>query len=107
MVQEYFVRSVRRIENQEGSAGDGGEHVVKITFAARGEDRSFPTALASCTAKYLREMMMVSLNNWFAERIPNLKRTAGYYVDGNRFLQDVCSLVDQEDFPVDLLVRSR
>src|SRR5262249_15611853 len=29
--------------------------IVTVTFAERGEDRAFPTALASCFAKYLRE----------------------------------------------------
>lgn len=82
-------------------------HVVRITFAARGEDRSFPTALASCTAKYVRELMMVMVNNWFADRIEGLKRTAGYYVDGNRFLQDIGPMLEHADFPVGYLVRCR
>ena len=40
----------------------GADHTVKISFAARGEDRSFPTALASCTAKYVRELVMVMVS---------------------------------------------
>ncbi|HLQ37046.1 MAG TPA: hypothetical protein VK348_04555, partial [Planctomycetota bacterium] len=31
---------------------------IQVTFAERGEDRAFPTALASCYAKYLRELMV-------------------------------------------------
>ena len=80
---------------------------MKISFAARGEDRSFPTALASCTAKYVRQLMMVMVNDWFAERIPDLKRTAGYYVDGNRFLQDIGELLDNSEFPTGRLIRCR
>ena len=86
---------------------EGDDHSVRISFAARGEDRSFPTALASCMAKYVRELMMVMINNWFAERVPDLKRTAGYYVDGNRFLQDIGPLLEDAAFPVGQLIRSR
>jgi len=66
-----------------------GDDDVTVTFAEKGEDRSFPTALASCLAKYMRELMVRLLNDWFCERIPGLKPTAGYYVDGHRFLADV------------------
>ncbi|MEC7584869.1 MAG: hypothetical protein VYE77_11175 [Planctomycetota bacterium] len=62
---------------------------VTVTFAEKGEDRSFPTALASCMAKYVRELMLRLLNDWFGERIPGLRPTAGYYVDGKRFLADI------------------
>lgn len=87
--------------------GDQPTKTVQISFAAGGEDLAFPTALASCFAKYVREVMMTMVNGWFAERIPGLKRTAGYYVDGNRFLQDVGSLLDDPEFPVHRLIRSR
>ena len=80
---------------------------IKISFTPRGEDRSFPTALASCAAKYVRQLMMTMLNDWFQERIPGLRRTAGYYVDGNRFLRDVGKLVEDSPFPTSLLVRCR
>ncbi len=80
---------------------------VRITFTARGEDRSFPTALASCTAKYVRELLLDRLNCWFQGQIPGLKRTAGYYVDGHRFLLDVAELVEAPDFPRGRLLRVR
>jgi hypothetical protein len=63
--------------------------VTTVTFSERGEDRAFPTALASCFAKYLRELMVTCLNRWFQARLPGLSPTAGYYVDGHRFLGDV------------------
>jgi ribonuclease HII len=82
-------------------------NTIKISFTERGEDRSFPTALASCAAKYVRELMMTMLNNWFQTRVPDLRRTAGYYTDGKRFLVDIGGLLDQEGFPVTRLVRCR
>jgi hypothetical protein len=80
---------------------------VKISFAAGGEDRAFPTALASCLAKYLRELMLQLLNRWFCERLPGLRPTAGYYTDGRRFLREVAPVLDAAGFPRTLLVRAR
>ena len=80
---------------------------VQLTFVSQGEDRSFPTALARCGAKYLRELMMHLLNRWFAERIPDLKPTAGYYVDGHRFLGQIEPHLDALDLSLTHLVRVR
>ena len=80
---------------------------VKVTFAVQGEDRSFPTALASCTAKYVREVMLHLLNSWFCERVPGLRRTAGYYTDGRRFVDEIGALLELGEFPEQLLIRSR
>jgi ribonuclease HII len=80
---------------------------VLLTFASGGEERAFPTALASCLAKYLREAMLRVLNGWFAARIPGLRPTAGYYVDGQRFLADVAPLVEREGLPIGRLLRAR
>ncbi|MHC4918983.1 MAG: hypothetical protein ACYTKC_05265 [Planctomycetota bacterium] len=90
-----------------GDDGNGGSHRVRVTFAARGEDRAFPTALASCAAKYVRELMMECLNRWFAGRVPGLRRTAGYYVDGHRFLEEVESITREQGFPMEWLRRVR
>lgn len=80
---------------------------VRLTFVSRGEEHAFPTALASCFAKYTREAMMSVLNAWFAHRVPGLRPTAGYYVDGHRFLTDVEEVVDRERLPRHRLIRCR
>lgn len=84
-----------------------GEQDIGVTFAERAEDRAFPTALASCFAKYLRELMLECLNRWFQSHVPDLKPTAGYYVDGHRFLADVAAQIDALALPRDRLVRVR
>jgi ribonuclease HII len=78
-----------------------------VTFAERAEDRAFPTALASCLAKYARELMVRCLNRWFCARVPGLAPTAGYYVDGHRFLADVEHELAAGDLPRHRLVRVR
>lgn len=84
-----------------------GTRTATITFAERGEDRAFPTALASCFAKYLRELMVECLNRWFVARVPGLQPTAGYYVDGHRFLADVEPQLASLSVPRQRLVRVR
>ena len=80
---------------------------VRVTFATGGEERAFPTALASCLAKYLRETLLAVLNVWFAARVPGLARTAGYWVDGHRFLADIETLIEREGLPRERLIRVR
>jgi hypothetical protein len=80
---------------------------VTVTFAERGEERAFPTALASCFAKYLRELMVEAMNRWFCARVPGLLPTAGYYVDGQRFLVDLEPFLHSQRLPRARLVRAR
>lgn len=61
---------------------------VKVAFAERGERRSFACALASCMAKYARELSMDRWNCYFNQIAPGVKPTAGYYTDAMRFLKE-------------------
>lgn len=80
---------------------------VRVTFAVQGEERAFPTALASCTAKYVREVMLSCLNRWFCGHLPEVRPTAGYSRDGRRFLRDVAPLIERIGLPRSRLVRLR
>jgi hypothetical protein len=99
VVQEEPACSVYRLHEGAGT--------ITVTFAERGEDRAFPTALASCFAKYLRELMVHVLNGWFAARVPGLQPTAGYFTDGHRFLGDLESHLQRLRVPRERLVRVR
>lgn len=59
---------------------------VRVAFATNGESRAFACALASCVAKYARELAMHRFNAYFAKVAPEVKPTAGYFRDGKRFL---------------------
>lgn len=98
-LREEPALSSYRLRRQSGA--------ITVIFAERGEDRAFPTALASCFAKYLRELMVRVLNRWFIDRVPNLKPTAGYFVDGHRFLDQVDPHVREHGLPRERLVRVR
>jgi hypothetical protein len=61
---------------------------VEIRFHSRGES-FLPAALASMASKYLRELAMLALNDFWRSQIPDLRATAGYPVDAKRFKSDI------------------
>ncbi len=60
-----------------------------IEFLQKGETHHLPIALASIFAKYQRELFMILLNRFFRAHRPEVAPTAGYYTDGQRFLNDI------------------
>lgn len=98
-VRESREESVYRI-NCEGRGR------VRVHFHVQADGKCTPVALASLTAKTVRELFMGSLNAWFGEKVPGLRPTAGYPTDAKRFLKDVESLLDREA-PRSQLVRIR
>jgi ribonuclease HII len=60
-----------------------------IAFQVGGDGVSPCTALASCLAKYARELHMHLLNRWWCARHPWLKPTAGYPEDAKRWLHQI------------------
>jgi hypothetical protein len=51
-----------------------------------GAEAFLPTALASMTSKYLRELAMRAFNDFWCGRVSGLAPTAGYPRDAQRFL---------------------
>ncbi|MCH2104935.1 MAG: hypothetical protein MK297_13115 [Planctomycetes bacterium] len=89
------------IEEQEG-----GRRML-VTFAERGEERAFSVALASCIAKYTRELCMQAFNAFFQDLQPELHPTAGYTQDGRRWLEEAAPALAQADLPARTLIRER
>ena len=61
---------------------------IEFRFQAKA-DRHIPAALASMTAKLLRELAMLEFNRFWQQHIPNLQPTAGYPVDALRFFGQI------------------
>ncbi len=78
-----------------------------FTFAAQGESRHLPVALASILSKYQREVFMNAFNSFWRRHAPQVAPTAGYYVDGQRFLRDADEAIRRLGVDRALLVRSR
>ena len=70
---------------------------MTVTFQVDAESAHMPVALASMISKYTRELLMARLNAWFTSRLaphtpagqPPVKPTAGYALDGKRFLDEI------------------
>ncbi len=77
---------------------------VKFAFRAKGE-AFLPTALASMTAKYVRELSMHAFNAFWREHLPNLKSTAGYPLDAKRFRVDIAHEQRRLNIPDEVLWR--
>jgi hypothetical protein len=58
---------------------------IDVRFRAGGETH-LPTALASMTSKYLRELAMRAFNDFWCGRVSGLTPTAGYPGDARRFM---------------------
>jgi hypothetical protein len=83
-----------------------GEMTVEAHFRV-GCEELLPTALASMTAKYHRELAMRAFNAFWTSRLPELRATAGYPGDSHRFKAEIQSL--QRELGIDdrVLWRSR
>ncbi len=80
--------------------------LMEFCFRTRAEEL-LPVALASMTAKYLREVLMMQFNCWWQQQLPRLKPTQGYPVDAKRFLADIQHLLAPLGISESLLWRSR
>ena len=95
LVQHYFPEwliEVRREGERESRYSFGPDTArTTICFRCQGE-RALPVALASMTAKYLRELAMRAFNDYWCRHLPDLRPTAGYARDAQRFRREVAEL---------------
>jgi len=66
----------------------------RVEFRVGGEARP-PVALASMTAKYVRELAMLAFNESWSRRLPGLEPTAGYPVDAARWRREAAVAVEE------------
>lgn len=102
------MRPVRSRAGREISAYEyscGGKR-LRVLFMRSGESKALPVALASMFSKYVRELFLLQLNDWFCRRLPGLKPTAGYPKDGRRFLNETREFREKSGIPEKLLVRN-
>lgn len=85
----------------------GTDREMEIAFVVGCEDRQLPVALASMLSKYVREMHMALLNRFWADRVPEIAPTGGYYSDGKRFYAEIEPVVRQLGLDEAMLYRPR
>jgi len=80
------------------------ERNCRIEFSVGGEAR-LPVALASMTAKYMRELSMAAFNAHWRRCMPSLEPTAGYPVDASRWRREAAAAVEASGVPWDAIWR--
>ncbi|MEM1445536.1 MAG: hypothetical protein AAGF84_05730 [Planctomycetota bacterium] len=78
---------------------------MSVRFTPKADDLHLTVALASMTAKYVRELYMARFQRWFAQRLPEVKPTAGYGTDANRFAAEVAPHLDSLGITREALIR--
>jgi hypothetical protein len=71
-----------------GLPDDPRPRALTVMFRPEAESACLPVALASMTAKLVREMMMARFNRYWCTQLPDLRPTAGYTLDARRWLRD-------------------
>ncbi len=87
-------------------AGAGGAPLV-LEIGPAAETWSLAAALASMTAKYVRELHMYQINGYFCRLLPELAPTAGYGPDGLRFAAEVRPALEADGVPMEAMLRMR
>jgi hypothetical protein len=80
---------------------------MRVHFVVGADGRFLPVSLASMASKYLRELMVGSINRYFAGFGTGLRPTAGYWKDGLRFIEEIRTSLPHVTFDDNQLIRCR
>ena len=113
LLSELFTGCEVRVRRERPACSDylvlepGTERRMHLTFAEGAEQLAFPVALASCLAKYTREVCMEAFNAYFSALQPGLRPTAGYTTDGRRWMRDAAPALSASGLASELVLRAR
>jgi hypothetical protein len=110
LLQHVFPDSLVQVRKETRELGvyrlRHGERGVEFHFLMKGE-RMLPTALASMTAKYLRELAMRPFNAFWQRQVSDLRPTAGYPGDALRFWEAIRPACERLEIDRAILWRER
>jgi ribonuclease HIII len=104
--EDRLVRVGRESREESSYEVEAGGRPVRIEFRPRAESY-LPSALASMTSKYLRELAMMAFNRFWRSHVDGLEPTAGYHTDATRFRRDIEPARARLGIPVDAVWRTR
>jgi len=104
---EYAMQIVEESEERSAYRLTRRDARCDIEFATNSEDRHFCVALASVYSKYLRELFMHAFNTYWSSHLPDIRPTAGYYTDAQRWLTEAGEMLDRVGVDRTILVRQR
>lgn len=110
-LQLMFGESQLRIihEDQDRSSYEmrTNNRKIRVHFVVGADGKFLPVSLASMACKYLREVLVENINNYFLGFNPAIKPTAGYWQDGLRFIEDIKTHIPNLSFNANQLIRCR
>lgn len=106
MLPGFELSVIRQDEKMSSYELTGSGRVMRIHFCIKADTKYLPVCLASMTSKYLREVLMESLNAFFCAMCEGLKPTAGYWQDGQRFVKDLHTLIPGLSYDPKQLIRN-
>jgi len=80
---------------------------MRLHFTIGADARFLPVSLASMVSKYIRELLIGSINRYFAGFGADLRPTAGYWKDGLRFINDLKTNLPHVEVDDNQLIRCR
>jgi ribonuclease HII len=99
IVQEEQQRSVYELR--------GKSRMVRLVFEVGADAHRLPVALASMVSKYVRELLMQCINRYFVTMAADVRPTAGYWKDGQRFLNELQRHLPHLEIDSHRLIRCR
>ena len=103
MIPEAEVEQVARVADRVLYRLSSAGRLMHVEAVVGGDGKRYMTALASVAAKWTRELIMARFNRAFAGIAPELKPTAGYGTDANRWIREAREALGRDI--VDPLVR--
>jgi len=80
---------------------------MRLHFVVDADERFLPVSMASMVSKYLRELLVASINRYFTGFDADLRPTAGYWKDGLRFIEELKKNSPHIQYDQDRLIRCR
>lgn len=84
-----------------------GKRMIRLSFEVNADELYLPVSLASMASKYLRELLMECMNDYFVAMDASLRPTAGYWKDGTRFLEELHKRLPELKIDGHRLIRCR
>jgi len=107
MFSDLELAVINESSNSSSYELKNSDRKMRIHFVIKADQKYMPVCLASMVSKYVRELLIARINNYFLNHNSELKPTAGYFKDGRRFIADIKTYVPNIKYDSNLLIRCR
>jgi ribonuclease HII len=98
------IRQDNKVSSYELTDSSG---CMRLHFVTGADRKHLAVSLASMTSKFLREVLVDSINSYFLHRCSGLRPTAGYWKDGRRFIKELKDNHSRTKYDSQKLIRCR